>query len=141
MRKEQDPVWTPEPQCVSLEVWFEQPCSPLSSACGQHSPGPVNIRACFPLYGQCVGSLVFQHNPLETPVGGMPLAINRVWRGGTLAWRAPSLAVPSRDPALKLHFCLIGVSGNERGTASCCREGENMHAPTRALEICQNWAC
>lgn len=60
VREEWDPVWTPESQCVLLQVWFEQPCSPPSSAPGQYGPGPVNIHSCFPLYGQRVGSLVFQ---------------------------------------------------------------------------------
>lgn len=60
VREKWDPVWTPESQCVLIEVCFEQPCSPLSSAHGQHGPGAVNICACFPLHGQCVGLLVFQ---------------------------------------------------------------------------------
>lgn len=47
-----------------------------------------------------------------------------MWRGGSLAWIAPSLAVPSRDPALKLHCCLIWVSGNECCTVSCYGERE-----------------
>lgn len=41
VREEWDPVWTPESQCILFWVWFEQPCSPLSSAHGQHGPGPV----------------------------------------------------------------------------------------------------
>lgn len=41
-----------------------------------------------------------------------------------MGWIAPSLAVPSRDLALKLPSCLIWVSGNGCCTASCCRERE-----------------
>lgn len=60
VKEEWDPVWTPESQCILIQVRFDQLCSPLSSAGGQHGPGPTTICACFPLYGQCVGLLVFQ---------------------------------------------------------------------------------
>lgn len=78
-------------------------------------------------------------NPLEAPGGRNALgheqlaALARAWRGGSLAWIAPSLAVPSRDPALKLHCCLIWVSGNECCTASCYRQREKTHMHLHAL--------